>query len=438
MWSLRPLTALSLLLSIVGCATYKRLPLPEQPDLTATVGAQGAHALDMSAVATVAVLNSPDLKVARAASQVGDAQAFSAGLLPDPQLSGSLDRPTDSGMGLVDGYGLGLALDLQSLLTHPSKRAAAHAGHDQQRLNLLWQEWQTVAQARTLYVQSVVAADRSRFLSATVEHFTLHATHTEHALQEGDVVPDQANGDLAVLFDVRTRLGTAERSALLADRSLHALLGVEPEVALPLQPLDPPEVPDRAAISTALSQLAQSRPDLLALQAGYESQEQTLRASVLSQFPNISIGFTKARDTSDIHTTGFGVALNLPLFDRGQGTIAVARATRAQLRAEYLARLDQATGDAWRLWSEMQQLASETQDVTAHLPQLRATVAEAERAHASGDLAAPAFLTMLNALLSGQSNLFDLQQSLWTDAVALSTVLGTQIQPVINTKDSHR
>lgn len=438
MWPLRLASAALLLLSIGGCVTYRRLPLPEQPDLTATVNVEGSRALDMNAVATVAVLNSPELKAARAAAQVGEAQAFSAGLLPNPQLSGSLDRPSDPGMGLVDAYGLGLSLDLQSLLVHPSKRAAAHAGRDQKRLDLLWQEWQTVAQARTLYVQSVVAAERSRFLSATVEHFTLHAARTEQALQQGDVIPDQAGGDLAVLFDVRTRLGTAERSALLADRSLHALLGVEPEVELPLQPLGPPEVPDRAAIATAIGQLAQSRPDLRALQAGYESQEQMLRASVLSQFPNISVGLNKARDTSDIHTTGVAVTLNLPLFDRGQGNIAVASATRAQLRAEYLARLDQATGDAWRLWSEMQQLAAEAHDVADHLPQLRATAAEAERAHAAGDLAAPAFLIMLGALLSGQTSLFDLQQSLWTDAIALSTVLGTQIQPVINTKDSHR
>ena len=438
MWPVRTLTVLSLLLSIVGCATYTRLPLPEKPDLATTVGAKGSPALDMNAVATVAVLNNPDLKASRAAAQVGEAQAFSAGLLPNPQLSGTLDRPSDSTIGLVDAYGLGLTLDLQALLLHPSKTAAANAARDQKRLDLLWQEWQTVAQARTLYVQSVLAAERRQFLATASASVILHTTRAERALQAGDLAPEQASGDVAVLFDVRTRFGAAERSGLLADQSLRSLLGLGPEVTMSLQPLDSPEIPERAAVATALGQLAQTRPDLRALRAGYESQEERFRGSVLSQFPNISVGFTKARDTSDIHTTGFGVTLNLPLFDRGQGAIAIERATRAQLRAEYQARLDQATGDAWRLWNEMQEVVAEIHDLDAYLPQLQTTAADAERSYASGDLSVPTYLTMLNALLNGKSNLLDLQQSLWTDEIALSTVLGTQIQPSADTKDSKR
>jgi outer membrane protein, heavy metal efflux system len=436
MWPVRQLMVLSLLLSFVGCATYTRLPLPEKPDLAATVGPKGSPPLDMNAVATVAVLNNPDLKASRAAAQVAEAQAFSAGLLPNPQFSGTLDRPTDSTIGLVDAYGLGLTLDLQALLLLPSKKAAANAARDQKRLDLLWQEWQTVAQARSLYVQSVLAAEKRQFLGAVSASVAMHATHAEHALQAGDLAPEQASGDVAVLFDVRTRLGTAQRSALLADQSLRSLLGLGPEVTVPLQPLDSPELPERAAVAIALGQLAHSRPDLRALQAGYESQEERVRGSVLSQFPNISVSFAKARDTGDVHTNGLGVTLNLPLFDRGQGAIAIERATRAQLRAEYEARLDQATGDAWRLWSEMQEVVTEIQDLKTYMPQLQSTVADAERSYASGDLPVPAYLTMLNALLNGKSSLLDLQQSLWTDAIALSTVLGTQIQPAAGTKDS--
>ena len=379
MWPVRQFTVLSLLLSVVGCATYSRLPLPEKPDLATTVGAKGSPTLDMNAVATVAVLNNPDLKASRAAAQVGEAQAFAAGILPNPQLSGTLDRPSDSTIGLVDAYSLGLTLDLQALLLHPSKRAAANATRDQKRLDLLWQEWQTVAQARSLYVQSVLAAEKQQFLAAASASAILHTARSERALQAGDLAPEQVTGDVAVLFDVRTRLGTAERSALLADQSLRSLLGLGPEVPMPLQPLDAPEMPEQAAVAIALSQLAQSRPDLRALRAGYESQEERLLGSVLAQFPNISINFNKARDTGDIHTTGFGVTLDLPLFDRGQSAIAIERATREQLRAEYEARLDQATGDAWRLWNEMQEVGTEIHDLNTYLPQLQTTTADAER-----------------------------------------------------------
>jgi hypothetical protein len=43
-------------------------------------------------------------------------------------------------------------------------------------------------------------------------------------------------------------------------------------------------------------------------------------------------------------------------------------------------------------------------------------------------------LTMLNTLLSSRSELFDLRASLWSDVIALSTVLGTQIEPVTSNK----
>ena len=77
-------------------------------------------------MATLAVLNSPELKAARAKSQVSEAQAFAAGLLADPQISGSIDSPTDRGQGYINAYGLGLSLDLQGLLTHAAKKGAAH------------------------------------------------------------------------------------------------------------------------------------------------------------------------------------------------------------------------------------------------------------------------------------------------------------------------
>jgi outer membrane protein TolC len=41
----------------------------------------------MDDIATIAVLHNPDLKAARAKVGVARAQAFAAGLLPDPQLS---------------------------------------------------------------------------------------------------------------------------------------------------------------------------------------------------------------------------------------------------------------------------------------------------------------------------------------------------------------
>lgn len=85
-----------------GCAVYRPLPLPASPapvpdfGLLAAQGPQLRHArlrplqIDLSGalrpeqLAVLAVIANPDLKAARARVGVADAQAFAAGLLPDP------------------------------------------------------------------------------------------------------------------------------------------------------------------------------------------------------------------------------------------------------------------------------------------------------------------------------------------------------------------
>jgi outer membrane protein TolC len=263
-------------------------------------------------------------------------------------------------------------------------------------------------------------------------------------VQAGDATFDQAGVDLAALLDVRSQRNTADRGASQADYSLHTLLGVAPQVEMPLQPLMRPAIPEKVAIEDALTKVAQVRPDLRALQFGYQSQEENLRKAVLSQFPSLSLGITRQSDTAGdtssfgnvIHAVSIGATLNLPLFDHNQGDIAVQSATRAQLLAEYQARLDQATGDAWRIWSEMQQLNAAIEGIEERLPELQAAADNAARAYAAGDLQALTYVTLQSAVLNRQSEISDLKQSLWNDAIALSSVIGTQIEPMVEIKDS--
>ena len=55
---------------------------------------------------------------------------------------------------------------------------------------------------------------------------------------------------------------------------------------------------------------------------------------MLEQFPNLSLTLAHARDTSDNKTLGPAIGFTLPLWNRNRGGIAVAKATREQLRAE--------------------------------------------------------------------------------------------------------
>ncbi|HYK80514.1 MAG TPA: hypothetical protein VEU95_12840, partial [Micropepsaceae bacterium] len=84
-------------LMLTGCATYEPVPLPEKVDLADRLPGQVVQPLDMDAISTVAVLNNPDLKAARRKSGVAEAQAFAAGILPNPDLTANLDPASGGG-----------------------------------------------------------------------------------------------------------------------------------------------------------------------------------------------------------------------------------------------------------------------------------------------------------------------------------------------------
>jgi outer membrane protein TolC len=438
--------AAGFLLAVAGCAGYTATPLPNQVDISTKLPVQTAPALDMDAVATIALLNNPDLRAARAKAGVSDAQAFAAGILPNPQLSASLDVPTNQGPDSGNGFSFGLSYDIQALIVQPARLAAATAARDQAHLDLLWQEWQTVAQARLLYAQRINADEKLALYGAISVQYAFQVAASQAAVQRGDATFDQAGVDLAALLDAQAQLIAAQRASSQADYSLRTLLGLAPQVPLSLSPLVAPAVPDRTALEAALAKVAQVRPDLRALQFGYQSQEQTVRQAVLAQFPSFSLGLTRASDTpgdrssygNTIHIISIGATLSLPVFDHNQGAIAVQQATRAQLRDEYQARLDQATGDAWRIWTEMQEIDAAIREVEAHLPELRTGAENAERAYLAGNLPALTYVTLVGALVAREAEISDYEQSLWSDAIALSTIIGTQVQPTVDVKESMR
>jgi len=427
-----------------GCASYHPMPLGQGADLLDRVPALhvdpaklglpvlSAHSfdpsdgLDMTEVATLAVVNNPDLKVRRRRADLAQAQLFAAHLLPDPQISASTDKPTDNSPGLTDAYGLGLNYDLTALITHGAKTAAAKGHARQVDLALLWQEWQVAQRARELYVQVQTQAHKRDLLQKAQHLYAQRYARSHAALSAGNLTLDVAGTDLTALMDANSRLGQTKQALDRSRHALKALLGLAPDTHLPLSGLDQPPGPvalPGGGMKAAIKTLARRRPDLLALRAGYESQEARVRQAILAQFPSISVGFTRARDTSDVHTTGFGITLNLPIFDGNRGAIAVQRATRAALHQDYQARVDAAYGQLDQLRSQGGLLRAQLARTRSRLPALQAMVHRAAKAYRARDIGALTYLNMQTTLLNKQLEVADLRQSLWKNRIALDTLL---------------
>ncbi|HKR77408.1 MAG TPA: TolC family protein [Rhodanobacter sp.] len=426
---------------LCGCATYHPLPLDGDtgaasatqlsvPASAMPVPELAAHrfdpadGLDVTEVAMLAVANSPDLRVQRDALGIARAQAFAAGLLPDPQLSIGADFPHGSGGGLTKAYNLGISEDVSALLLRSSRKRAASAQAGQVNLDLLWAEWQTIAQARLLFDQVQSLRAQQAELDAEQQALAPVDRAVQAALAAGNLNYDGASAGLNAMADARKRAGDNAVALHQAESDLRQLLGLAPTAPLDLVGAPYEVDPGAAQLATALADLPKRRPDLLALQAGYRAQEAKLRGAILAQFPAITLGLDRSRDTSNITTNGFSIGLSLPLFDRNRGNIAIETATRQQLKDDYEARLLATRGDMQRLAADLQTLDRQQAAQAAHAQRLDAARSAAERAWRHGLLDWPTYLSIRGNALAADTDLIAMQQARSTAAITLEALLG--------------
>lgn len=445
------LTVSAIATALGGCATYHALPLdngrgPQRvSDITVPAASMPtpelrayrfdpSNGLDVTEVAMLAVANSPQLKVERDKTGVANAQAYAAGLLPDPSVSYEHDRPVGNyPADTTSAFTANLAFDLGNLVTRSARMKSARAGAREVDLNMLWSEWQTIAQARTLF-------DRVHYLRELVlrlqcEHAALAPMQAAiaRALHAGDLTYDSASAGLNASSDVANQLGDAQRQLHQAEQDLHDLLGLDASVPLHLTGAPFTADPGPADVLLALKDMTRRRPDLLALQAGYASQQEKLRAAILAQFPAITVGFVKARDNGNISSAGFSIGLSLPLFDGNRGNIAIERATRQQLHDEYSARLLTDRNDVQRLAADLAGDRAQRTALMAHAAQLTQAREAAETNYAAGRLDWPTYLAIRANSLAADTALLTLDANTHEAAIALDALVGNW--PVANATD---
>ncbi len=424
----RRLGCLGLAVWLAACARYTALPLATGPVLAPDVASLRHDRLlparpGIAEIARLALLNDPDLQAARARHGVAQAQLLQAGILPNPQASLSA-TPTLAGPGPTTAWNAGFTLDLRALLLRPGAERAARDSIAQVDAELLWQEWQVVGQARLLAVQLIQERRGLALLGPLHGLLAQQLSERQQALQAGDATYTGMAPDLAALADVDARIRDTERLQLQQRHALAALLGLRPDAPLQLADTGPLPPLDVRAIRDALPDLPQRRPDLAALRWGYLAADEQLRGTVLSQFPNISFGPTGGSDNSNVRGFGPQLSLELPVFDRSQGRIAIAGATRRQLHDEYQARLTAADGEVRARLDEMTQLGTQIAAARTRLPQILAAAQAADAPDISPLLDPQARMDLLTARYTREAELVVLQQSLLEQQVAVETLAG--------------
>ena len=390
---------------------------PEVIDLSAP--------LSPNALGILAVLLNPDLKALRAKNGVTDAQAFAAGLLPDPTFQASFDKRL-SGPDKFNGFGAQLGFDLAQLRTRAATRASSAASKRQVRLDLAWAEWQAAGQARLLGVRIMALIDEFAIARTSQEAAKRLFEASSRAAGRGDISGADLDSRRQALLDSSNKAQVAERDLVAAREDLNKELGLAPATQLKIAPAPLPAAPPPT--EQIVNRAMADRLDLKALRAGYDVAEAGLHIAVLNQFPNFSLTLTGARDTANNHTIGPQVAFTLPIWNRNRGNIAIAGATREQLKAEYEARLFQTRAEIGAAVAGILSARKQKADLEAQMPALQRYDLATRRAALRGDLSVATAETAEQAVRDRQLTLAQLDQQIAEQSVALELLSGSLSQ----------
>jgi outer membrane protein TolC len=376
--------------------------------------------------AAIALYSNPALRAIRDRRGLAAAQLIQAGILPNPVVSYARDFVTGGNtVGTVTAYNFTAAWEFTALIPFLPKQTAARKNFHSVDLDVAWQEWQIAVNARTA-VYRVLALDaqvvRAREATEGLEE-------SRDAVRKAAEAHEKTVLDLAAVEsasqDFRATMLALEQEFEKQRLGLNRILGVEPEknVALREGLSLPTRVspPDEHAL---LDGVESRRLDLLGLRQGYESQDATVRAAILAQFPRMSAGFSKASDTTNVHTTGFTVAVDVPLFDRNQGVLATERATRQRLLDEYNQRVFEARSDVATATADIRSLDRQVAAAEEALPLLEKLVTTAQTASEQRNADVLSYYTARSNLLQKRIQLIKLQEQLLEAHTALEIASG--------------
>ncbi|MDB6126309.1 MAG: outer membrane protein TolC [Verrucomicrobia bacterium] len=446
---------MALLIMSAGCAVYHAKPLDEsaavaalepapidqvrvaastfQHPLLAPIVISGEDGFTPDEIAVMAVITSPKLRALRAQRGVAHAQVIAAGILPNPQLGYTVDHPVDP--EFIDGTNLGLSWEVTSLLSYRDKVAAAKSTASALDLDIAWQEWQA-AQAARLAAFRVLSLEARLPLAEKTENAQAEALDlTRKAFaRRYKTLPDMAAATES--WSVTQDAVFAIRQELITERTnLNLALGAPPDRVIKLKAIVIPDFPfGRENAATLMEGMELRRLDLVALKLGYESSEANLRAAVKSQFPKIGLSVSKARDTSDVKTHGFGVTIDIPLFDRGQGQIAASSATRQQLFDEYFSRVAEARVEVVQILDKLSMTRTQLKTLDSEVPELEELSTALDTAMASRNSDAQAARDARNNLLTRRTEQAKLRQDILDLGVALEIATG---RPLLSRTGTH-
>lgn len=368
-------TLLILLAALVGCAQYQPLPdtagMPNSP-------APPKQAWTLDSATLFALSHNPQLLESNTQLALARQQAGLANVPPPMSLGLSLDHPWQQ--GLFNAFSLSVSQDLSFWLKQAPRKQAIQARLRQAILSHRWQAWQLAAAVQQQYLNVWYLQKQTRLLQTQIQWVDQRITANAAAEKAGLITADTQALLLANVAQWQQMAQAANLQRIKDSAQLRQLLGLPADAALRLTEPPQPALSPQIIATSSIDQ----RPDVLALKAAIDEKDAQYRQALIDQFPSISLGLTRAQDTSKVQTIGVGVNLVLPSFDGNRHAISVAKTSRKLAAEQYQNRMLQIRSDFAALRQKQAELQRAREEIEANLPALRQRLNEAEQAMAQG------------------------------------------------------
>lgn len=283
---------------------------------------EGAMTIDQAEV--VALVFNADLRLARLKAGIAQASADWAGLWEDPVLGVDLERMLSSGahpwMAMTT---VGFTLPISGRLEVEKRRAAA--AHHAALHAVYEQEWQLRMAIGRAWAAWSMAALRHELMLDYLEALEGIVAIVTRMEEVGELAPVHGRRFYIEEAQRRNQLRELELEIAQRELALRQLLGLNPAAEIALVPHVEIELP--RDVDDPFVRIAQRHPRLQMLLAEYETSERQLELAVRGQYPDLTIGPGHNYEEGS-HRLVLGVSLPLPIFNRNQQAIAVAKAER--------------------------------------------------------------------------------------------------------------
>lgn len=310
---------------------------PSQPVSVGDAPLTEGEVLDLETVLSLTTQNNPTLRQARLQISAELAKAQQAGLYPNPTLAyageqifvdveGDTDSPGEFQGGIlsqrfVTGGKLRLSREKYLRRAHVSEHLAVA------------QQYRVCNDVRIHFYRTLAAQQRlemHRELLKTAEDAAVTARELYNAGQANRYDVRKSN---VMLQRTRLDVQRAEHEYRMRFRELTALVGLDLPVGAVVGTLATTE--PLATFDAALARIVAESPEVLAARAKLAADRVTIEREEVEWIPDIVVSAGSGYNFDARETVAVAdVSIEIPLFDRNQGTVAQARADYNRQRRE--------------------------------------------------------------------------------------------------------